>query len=359
MRRLLVVIAGVLALCGVVPPVAHAAQTAGPVLPGPTVGIRLVDVPTSRADDPRARQYIIDHLVPGTTITRRVEVVDNNTATTQVVQLYAAAATVANGSFLFGAGRAANDLSGWTTVNPPAVSPVGGAKALATVTITVPANASSGERYGVVWAQVAPAVPRGGGVTAVNRVGVRIYLSVGPGGDPATDFAITALDARRAADGSPLLVATVRNTGGRAVDLSGELGLADGPGGLSAGPFPAKLGTTLGPGQVEPVLVILDKAIPAGPWNAHIVLRSGTTQRDATTRVTFPAGARTSAPSVRTTASSGGPGLLLLVLVGVALLLAVLLALALLRRRRRRPPTDQSGPAAHESEPDREPTHRR
>ena len=341
MRRLLVLIAGVLAISGAAPVAAHAAQPAP--LP-PSVGIRLVDIPTASAADPRAHQYIVDHLIPGTTITRRVEVA-NNTPTPQVVQLYAGAASIANGTFLFAAGRTANDLSSWTTVNPPTVSPGPGAKALATVTIAVPPNATSGERYGVVWAQLAAAVPSGGGVTAVNRVGVRMYLSVGPGGDPPTDFTITALEARRAVTGNPQLAATVRNTGGRAIDLSGNLQLANGPGGLSAGPFAAKLGTTLAPGQVEPVFVALDRAIPNGPWDAHLVLQSGTTQRDATARITFPAAAGTAAAPVKTKTASPGPGLLPYLLGGVALLLLLLLVVVVILRRRNHKLRGQPGTA--------------
>ncbi len=296
-----------------------------------TVGIRIVDAPTSRKDDPRARQYIVDHLAPGTTITRRVEI-SNDTASPQAVQLYVAAATVGNGDFQFGEGRAANDLTSWTTVDPPVVNPKAGARVLATVTIAVPGNASPGEQYGVVWAELAPAL--GGGVTTVNRVGVRIYLSIGPGGEPPSDFAITAFEARRSADGSPVLAATVHNTGGRAVDLSGELQLANGPGGLSAGPFSAKLGTTLGIGQTEPVTVGLDPAIPRGPWDAHLVLRSGTTQRDATARITFPAASATSAAPVITKTSSGGSGPLPIIL-GAIVVLAVAGAGSLIVRRHR------------------------
>src|SRR5437588_838222 len=134
--------------------------------PPETVGIQLVDAPTNRANDPRAHQYIVDHVAPGTTITRRVEV-SNATAARQVVQLYPAAAAIKDGSFEFGEGRAANDLTTWTTVDPTTVSPAGGAKSLATVKIAVPADASPGERYGVVWAELPAAVPAGGGVGAV------------------------------------------------------------------------------------------------------------------------------------------------------------------------------------------------
>lgn len=325
-HRLLFVVAG---LAATVTPAPARAQA-----PPQTVGIRIVDAPTNRADDPRARQYIVDHLAPGTTITRRVEV-SNDTTETQAVKLYAAAASIENGNFRFGDGRAANDLTTWTTVEPATVSPAAGAKSLATVRIAVPADASPGERYAVVWAELPAATPPGGGISAVNRVGVRIYLSVGGGNEPASDFGITAFEARRDADGNPVVAATVHNTGGRAVDLSGELRLTNGPGGLSAGPFEARLGTTLGVGQTEPVLVTLDRAIPAGPWDAHIVLRSGLTEREATAKVTFPAGAASSAKPIAATGSRSGGGSLLPPLAGGAAVLGGLFLLSFRPLRRR------------------------
>ena len=336
MRRLprLIVVASFLVVAPATMPTAEAQA------PPQTVGIRIVDVPTNRSDDPRARPYIVDHVAPGTTISRRVEV-SNNTAETQVVQLYAAAAAIGDGGFQFGEGRAANDLTTWTTVDPATVKPPAGGKSLATVEIVVPADASPGERYGVVWAELPAAAPPGGGIAAVNRVGVRIYLSVGPGGEPASDFAITTLEARRDADGKPVVAATVHNTGGRALDLSGQLRLTNGPGGLSAGPFDAKLGTTLGIGQTEPVLVPLDPAIPAGPWDARIVLRSGTDEREATAKITFPAAGGSSQP-VATHAPAGGGSRLLPLLVAILLLLGVaLLAFRLIRGRRHRAATTE------------------
>jgi hypothetical protein len=320
-------VVGAAAALGCIPLLARA-QT-----PPQTVGIRLVDAPIGRAADPRAHEYIIDHVAPGATITRHVEV-SNDTSAQQLIQLYAAAATVKDGAFRFGEGRASNDLTSWTTVTPPTENLASAAKALAVVTIQVPASASAGERYGVVWAELPPATPPGGGVTAVNRVGVRIYLSVGAGGEPASDFSITSLTAQRDADGNPVVAAAVRNTGGRALDLGGELRLTAGPGGLSAGPFDAKLGTTLGIGETEPVLVVLDKAVPTGPWAAHIVLRSGTVERDATATLTFPERAATSARAV--TPRHGGSGLFLPALGALAGLIGLLVFVLLLMRRRRR-----------------------
>lgn len=302
-----------------------------------TVGIRILDAPSSRTDDPRARLYIVDHVAPGTTISRRVEV-SNDTSKSQAVQVYAAAAAVADGAFQFGEGRAANDLIRWTTVEPASLALAPAAKGTATVTIAVPPNATAGEQYGVVWAEVSAPPPPGGGIGATNRVGVRIYLSVGPGGEPASDFAIPTFEAKRDADGKPVVSATVHNTGGRALDLSGELRLTNGPGGLSAGPFNATLGTTLGIGQTEPVLVVLDPAIPAGPWDARIVLRSGTTEREATAKVTFPAAAASASKPVATRSAAGHGSQTLPIVIGVVLL-AGLFLLLLARRRHRKDTT--------------------
>ena len=240
-----------------------------------SIGIRILDAPTNRSDDPRAKVYIVDHVAPGTTISRRVEV-SNDTDATQHIETYAAAASVSNGAFRFGEGHSRNEIATWTTVEPSRADFAAGEKRNVTVKIAVPSDASEGERYEVVWASVGASAPKGGGIAEVNRVGIRVYLSVGPGGEPPSDFKITELRASRS-DGAPEVTAIVRNTGGRALDLSGKLVLDDGPGALRAGPFPATLGTTLGIGATDAVSVKLDKAIPPGPWKAKLTLESGLT----------------------------------------------------------------------------------
>lgn len=284
MRRSLWVAVGLFCLAASVTTSADgamAAQATG------TVGIRLLDAPQARADDPRARLYIIDHLAPGTTITRRVEV-GNDTDQSQQIELYAGSATIEDTEFQFGVGREPNDLTRWTRVMPSQLTLEPGKRGTAAVTIAVPEDASEGERYGVVWAEMQAVATEQEGIGAVNRVGVRMYLSIGPGGEPETDFEITDIEGRRDGDGNPVVAAIVRNIGGRAVDLNGDLQLTNGPGGLSAGPIDADLGTTLKPGQSGPVLFTLDPALPNGPWDAEITMRSGTTERDATGTVTFP-----------------------------------------------------------------------
>jgi hypothetical protein len=296
-----------------------------------SVGIRLADVPISAANDPRARLYIVDHVAPGAVIERHVEV-SNTTSSALRVALYAAAATIAGASFIGEEGHTANDVSSWTSVSPTAPEVPAGGTVTAMVTIAAPLDAAPGERYAVVWAEVG-SVPAGGGrVIEVNRVGVRIYLSVGRGGSPAADFTIDSLTAERSDQGHPVVVAAVHNIGGRALDVSGTLQLSSGPGGLSAGPFPAALGVTLAIADTEPVTITLDEVVPAGPWNARITLHSGLTQRSATATITFPSsGASLPIKTAATRASHRGT------IAGAAVLAFLAMAAAgvlLLRRRR-------------------------
>jgi hypothetical protein len=250
------------------------------------IGVRLVDVPAA-SRDPLARSYIVDTLVPGTSIRRRVEI-RNSTSSSAEVVVYPAAAGLLRGNFSFASGHSRNELSAWTSVSRGLVHLQAGASAFETVTIDVPRTASSGEHYAVVWAEVSAPAPAGGGVTLVNRVGVRMYVSVGPGGATPSSFAIGALTAERSATGEPLVVANVRNSGRQTLDISGTLTLSKGPGGLRAGPFPVTLQAALAPGRSEPARVLLDRRLPRGPWRAELRLTSGAIERKAAATISFP-----------------------------------------------------------------------
>lgn len=250
-----------------------------------SLGIRLVDAPEERRDDPRARVYIVDHLGPGATITRRVEVT-NSTEGPMQVRLYAGPARIVDGVFAPDDPGATSDLTSWTGVGQESVTLAAGEALEVPVTIAVPDDASEGERYGAIWAETESTGD--GQVQQVSRVGIRIYLSIGPGGEPASDFRIESLQARRLENGKVEVAARVENTGGRALDLEGSLRLKDGPGGLSAGPFATAERTTLGPGGVGVVTVELPAELPAGPWRAVMTLRSGQLERSAEASLTFP-----------------------------------------------------------------------
>lgn len=294
------------------------------------IGLRLMDAPVSAGEDPRARIYIVDHLAPGTEIERHVEVT-NTTGSPQEVVLYPAAATIDDGTFVGSAGRTVNELSSWTSVTPGTDTVPAGGSQTALVTITVPDDAAPGEQYGVVWAEARSDAADSGGVVQVSRVGIRLYVSVGPGNAPAADFEIAALTAERGPDGEPVVTATVKNTGGRALDMKGTLELTNGPGGLAAGPFPAELGSTLALGDTGAVRVTLDDRLPDGPWDAVITLESGLTERSASATISFPLSG--AAAPVEVEASDAGPPWALLIGAGALLALLAGVAWSVLRRR--------------------------
>ena len=248
------------------------------------LGIRLMEAPVDRADDPRAQSFIIDHVAPGVSFSRRIEVV-NTTDSALDVELYPGAADITDAGWTPAPGAAENQLTGWIDVDPPQLTIPPGGGSTATVTVRVPEGAGSGERYAVVWAQ-----PPAGGqeVQVVNRVGIRVYLSVGEGREPPSSFEISNLTARLTDDGTPLVAAEVANTGARALDLTGELTLLEGPAGLSAGPFRTDGATTLAPGAAGEMSVLLDPELPAGPWLARMVARSGMLEKAVEGELTFP-----------------------------------------------------------------------
>lgn len=258
-------------------------------------GVGLVEVPAG-SKDPRAQSYIVDHVRPGATFSRRFQVC-NGTKAPVTVQLYAGAAEVGGGTFRIVEGRATNELTSWIRIDPGTVTLQPGQRVLATAGFTVPADAEAGERYAVLLAELPPQ-PTANGFPVSSRVGVRVYLAVGPGGAPRSDFEVDSLQAARDDAGKGLITARVHNTGLRALDISGSLTLRDGPGGLSGGPYPARLGTTLAPGETEPVVVDIDRAVVDGPWTARLTLRSGLVERTVEAGLRFPDGPGQEAPPV-------------------------------------------------------------
>lgn len=263
-------------------------QTAA--VPG-RIGIRLIAQPSIASASLLGQSYIVGRLAPGAKVTRQIEIT-NSTASTANVSVYAAGATQQRSIFGLDPGHSPNELSSWTSVSRGVVHMPSRTKTLDTVTIDVPKHASSGERYAVVWAEVSAAVT--GGVTRVNRVGIRMYLSIGPGGAPPPQFAIGSLSTTTSKSGYRFLVASIHNSGRSTLELSGTLMLANGPGRLSAGPFPVKLGLALAPYDTKPMMVRLDKRLPRGPWRVELRLTSGVVEHTAVTTLKFPASPGTS-----------------------------------------------------------------
>lgn len=309
----------------------HASAAAPAPAPNGRFGVRLLDIPVAEADDSRARQYIVDHLLPGSVIHRRIEVSTTSRSVLHTA-VYPDAAVIAHGSFIGAAGHTANDLTTWTSVSSGALDVPAHGRVTDTVTISVPQDAAPGERYGVVWVEAAEADP--GSITLVARVGIRIYLDIGGDNPPAPDFTVDTLTARRNPQGRPIVEAMVHNTGGRALDLSGALTLVGVPDRLTAGPYGVQLGTTLAPGQSEPVRTVLTDQVPDGPWTATVELRSGLLDKSYRARIVFPHGPGVAAAAAaQPVGRAGHPGLIAGGVLGSLVLGA--LAVPAARRRRR------------------------
>ncbi len=294
MRRLLSMIMLALAAGTLSPAVVAVAAIHRPTGPAPQrFGARLVDVPVSAANNPRALRYIIDYLPTGTVIHRRILVM-NQEARTAHFTVYPDAARISHGSFTGDNGATRSELTGWISVQYPALTLRPHASSMDMITIKVPPGATRGEHYGMIWVQQAAyaRVSSGFGVSEVARVGIRIYLAVGQGGAPPTSFAITSITGHRSARGRPSMVVHVDNTGGRAVDLSGTARLSGGPGDTEAGPFAEQQVITLAPGQSGNVTFAPPRSLPNGSWRATVTLVSGLTTATATATVVFAVASR-------------------------------------------------------------------
>ncbi|MFI6256956.1 hypothetical protein ACIBCL_12650 [Micromonospora zamorensis] len=290
------------------------------------ISIRMLDIPASRVQDPRAQVYIVDHLKPGATINRRVEV-QNTSGETQKIDFYSGAASVENNAFTVPEGRTGNELSGWIRLKTSGIELDPGERRPVEVEIAVPRKASKGERYGAIWAQVTSAKERTGNITQIHRVGIRVYLDIGPGGEPPTDFRIDGLAAEPGPGEFPVITAKVTNTGERALDMTGTLSLTRAA--VQAGPFKVTNGVTILPGQSGQVQIEVNQALPAGTWDVHAKLASGIVERTATGKISLPV----AAPMV--VANSAGPNWLVYAVGGIALLVLVTLASWYLVRRQR------------------------
>lgn len=323
-------IASLLLVLGAVP-AAVAAPGETDEAPSGSVTIALLDVATDLKHDPRANVYITDNVPPGKTITHHVRVT-NDTGAEASLDVYAGPATIVDGAFTPQSRGDTSALTSWITVDKPEVRLADGQSDDVTVTIAVPNDAPEIEQYGVIWASTQPRAAAVGEVDLVSRVGVRVYLSVGEGNGPPSDFTITSVTPQRDADGSATVVAAVDNTGGRAVDLNGTVDLSDGPGGLTVNTIAAQT-VTVSPGDGNKVTFTIpnSSALPAGPWEAKVKLESGFNKHDVSASVTFP---DKGVGATADTTSSGWP---VVAWIGIAIgILAAALALAwyVLRNRR-------------------------
>ena len=243
------------------------------------------------------------------------------------VTVYPAAATIGQGGFQFAAGHTQNEMTPWVRISQTTVNLAPHSAATLTATIAVPHDAPSGSQYGVIWAE--QDTTGSGNVLLVSRVGIRLYLSIGPGGAPAPNFTVGTPTVSHTSGGSPIVHVPVHNTGGVALDVRGTLQLTGGPGGLQDGPFPAASVDTLAPGQAHPATFALSSKIPACPWQATFTFTSGLITK--TEKVTLNLGG--GAPV--TAAHTSFP--IVPVVAGIAAVILLAVVVLIVRRVRRTP----------------------
>jgi hypothetical protein len=304
---------------------ASRAATVSSPSPSVRIGIKLLEIPSSQVGNPRDQKYIVDNPAPGAVIARKFEVVNLGSRPARVT-VYPAAATISGGAFRFAGGHTQDEMTTWVSISQSTLTLAPNSGAALVATITVPSNAPPGEQYGVIWAQVS--AHGTGNVTLVSRVGIRIYLSIGPGGAEAPDFILGTPVGSRTSAGVPVVRVPVHNTGGTAVDVQGTLQLSDGPGGVSAGPFHSEETDTLAPGQSYPDTFALSTKLPDGPWRATLTMVSGLITRTETVTLSF-----NGAPA---TAVHNPFPVVLVAAAIAALIILVIIALLITRSRRSR-----------------------
>ncbi len=143
----------------------------------------------------------------------------NDTGAPAQIDVYAGAARVADGTFALGEPGETNALSSWISVDRPTVDLADGEQAEVAVDDRRAAGCAGGRAV-----RRDLGVPQGPGVERhhqrITRRGAGLPVG-GAGNGPPADFTISSLTPRRTADGLASVVASVTNTGGRAVDLAG------------------------------------------------------------------------------------------------------------------------------------------
>jgi hypothetical protein len=141
------------------------------------LGIRIAEVPSEVQGMPYANAYIVFNLRPSKTYSEKIAI-SNTTNSAMNVSLFPESATNIKGVFQPIEKVLPNGLASWTTVDPKSAKLPAHTEFIAAVTIKVPADAISGQQYGVIWAATST-YPNSNAIGGVSRVGIRMYDQVG------------------------------------------------------------------------------------------------------------------------------------------------------------------------------------
>jgi hypothetical protein len=266
----------------------------------------------------RDRSYVVRTVAPGTGFDDRLEARNLTDQPLDLVVEPVDAAITPDGSFAPGTTTAVE--GGWLRVTPGQVRVPARGSARVALRVDVPADAAPGDHVAAVVVRKA-AAPSGSGVQVVNRVGVRVYLTVpAPAGGPAPRRAFELRALRWTGDRN--FEADVANVGDLLVEPVGKLTIARGD--FTTSVDVPVLGT-VPPGAVTTLPVRTQGRLDRGTYEATLRLRLVQGGEEQEQRVTFTV----SAPP-RTVEDADGLPLLPLLIAVAALALVVGYAL---RRR--------------------------
>jgi hypothetical protein len=217
----------------------------------------------------RDRSYVVRTVKPGDQLGDRLLAVNLTDAPIELDVAPVDATVTGDGQFAPGA--AAEGDGRWITVTPNRVRVPARGTTPVDVRIRVPADAAAGDHIAAVVAQKAGAPTGSGNVRLVQRVGVRVYLTVDGAGESSRQggqgrsFEIT--DLRWAGDAFEV---DVQNTGDLLVEPLGSLAISRG--GLDATDDVPVLGT-VPPQELRTFKVPPPRALEPGTYDARIKLR--------------------------------------------------------------------------------------
>lgn len=236
--------------------------------------------PVRPADTPdRERSYVVRTVAPGASFDDRLEARNPTDSPLDLVVEPVDAAVTPDGSFAPGTTTTAE--GGWLRVTPDRLRVPARGSVRVALRVVVPADAAPGDHIAAVVVRKAEA-PSGSGVQVVNRVGVRVYLTVTPPAAPAPRRAFEFRGLRWT--GNRTFEADVANVGDLLVEPLGTLTIARGD--FDTTVDVPVLGT-VPPGQVLTLPVRANGALEPGTYEARLRLRLVQGGSEQEQRVTF------------------------------------------------------------------------
>ncbi|HEX2040054.1 MAG TPA: hypothetical protein VHF47_10030 [Acidimicrobiales bacterium] len=235
--------------------------------------VRPVDTPQ------RERSYVVRTVAPGIGFDDRLEARNLTDAPLDLVVEPVDAVVTADGSFAPGTTTTAE--GGWLRVTPERLRVPARGSVRVALRVDVPADAAPGDHIAAVVVRKAE-TPSGPGVHVVNRVGVRVYLTVTP---PAAPTPRRAFEFRALRwTGERTFAADVANVGDLLVEPLGTLTIARGD---FATTVEVPVLGTVPPGAVTTLPVRSDGSLERGTYEARLrlqLVQGGEAQEQ---RVTF------------------------------------------------------------------------